>query len=609
MRHLVPAIAFSLLLVTYGFPAAEKTPPPRPSFEEICGYVPEINLDRDEFSFCIWADPQVADASLGKDMARADKPTIARLLRAIDLTNRLKPDFVLVLGDIVHGQGQLKSFKRYVETCVHLKPPQYLLAGNHDFIHAWYDHGLYESDEGRKFFGNFRWAQRQLNSLDKVNFSFDAGRWHIIMFSIPGVHGLMSVEYLHSYPEHWKWLEKDLAEHRDKPTIFCTHHPALPAGRKLFELYGPNARQRRRLVETVTRHGNVRLCLFGHVHNTVSSIPRIAWRYKGAAWVTLPTTSFQGVRSRDYHEDAKSSFGVGRIRVTAEKLSPLEFHTLAGEVFTYNLDEFPDYDHAHTTHLWEDCELPPNPEIVNASFEQPLTNGWFLKHILESDRPPEAQRKITTDRATGGKKSLWMFCGGPGTRGNWPSVGHYVEIKQALGPPPRDSSPVLNFDYYIPREHFSEQGARSAFVMVTGHKNDEWSSHKAAPYQFGLQYSLGFPDPTPVKSPYVKSDAGIFRADPVLDKWQTCRLNIRRDFERAYPGRAWPDLKLDSIVITLGVWNAAKGAMDQRERIGVHFDNVKWVADEKDPGETTPPFDLLSHQQIQALVRSGISLR
>jgi hypothetical protein len=573
-------------------------------FDEIYGYVPEINLDKDEFSFCVWADPQVGDASLGKDMARADKPTVGRLLRAIGLTNGLDPSFVLVLGDIVHGQGQMKSFRRYVETCSVLKPAQYLLAGNHDFVHAWWSNGLYESEEGAEFFGNFRWAQRQVNGLDRVNYSFDAGRWHVIMFSIPGVHGLMSVEFLKMFPEHTAWLEKDLAAHKDKPTIFCTHHPLLPVGRKFFEYYGPNARQRRELVEMITRHGNVRLCLFGHVHNTVSSIPEIAWRYRGASWVTLPTSSFGGVRSMDYNEDGESSFGVARIRVKGDEIGPLEFHTLADEVFSFALNDFPEYDHEHTTHLWQDAELPANPEIVNGSFEAPLTTGWFVKDILESERPPEAERTVTEEKASDGKRSLWMFCGGTGIRGKWPTVAHYVEIKQAVVGPGGDEWPVLGFECCVPRKRFSEEGARGVFVLVTGHRKDEWSSHRRAAYQFRLQYGLGYPDPTPVTSPYVESDAGIFRSDPVFDKWERYRLNIRRDFERTYPGRAWSELNLDSVVITLGVWNARKESGERRERAGTYFDNVRWGATGEKVEETSPAFELISHEQMQAMVRA-----
>jgi len=573
-------------------------------FDEVYSYVPGIGPREDEFSFCVWADPQVADASLGQDMARADKPTVGRLLRAIDITNGLEPSFVLVLGDIVHGQGQMKSFKRYVETCEKLKPAQYLLAGNHDFVHSWWRQGLYESEEGKEFFGNFRWGQRQVNGLNKVNYSFDAGKWHIIMFSIPGVHGLMSVEFLKEFPEHTAWLKKDLAEHRDKPTIFCTHHPLLPVGRKFFEYYGPNARQRRELVEEITRYGNVRLCLFGHVHNTVSSIPEIAWRYKGASWVTLPTSSFSGVRGQDYIEDAKSSFGVARLHVKGKQIGPLEFHTLKDEVFKFELDSFPEYDHAHITHLWLDAELPASSGMLNGSFEEPLTAGWFAKDILQSERPPEAEMALTKEHASEGKRSLWMFCGGTGVSGRWPTVSHYVEVKQAVSAPAKDDRPVLSVDCCIPRESFSEHGARGAFVLVTGHRKDEWSTHREAAYQFRLQYGFGYPDPMPVTSPYVKSDAGILRAEPVFDEWQRCRFNVRQDFERAYPGRMWSGLKLDSVVITLGVWNARKESPERRERAGVFFDNVHWNTNVEDTGETTPSFELLSHEQVEAMVRA-----
>jgi calcineurin-like phosphoesterase family protein len=344
----------------FGAPAKKQVPPI--DFNMIYGYAPEANVEKDDFTFAFWADPQICNVKQdvrmksGKweDLPKELQTTEGRLRKSVEMTNAVNPDFVLVLGDVVHQSGEMEYYERYIKTTEGLKPPQYLLAGNHDFCEPWYANQKYKSEEGKEFFGNFRWAQRTLNGLDKVNYSFDAGRWHIVMFSVPGVGGNLQAQFLKDYPQHIEWLEKDLRQHRDKPTIFCSHPPFLPVGRVSMEHYGPNSRQRRELVEIITRQGNVKLCLFGHIHNTVSSIPKVAWRYKGAAWFTLPTTSFDGVRDHDYEEDARTSYGFGTIRVKGDRLGAMKFRTLAGEEFTFGYDDLKEYDHAYMDSLWDD---------------------------------------------------------------------------------------------------------------------------------------------------------------------------------------------------------------------------------------------------------------
>ena len=57
-------------------------------------------------------------------------------------------------------------------------------------------------------------------------------------------------------------------------------------------------------------------------------------------------------------------------------------------------------------------------------------------------------------------------------------------------------------------------------------------------------------------------------------------------------------------MITLGVWNARKESEERRERAGAYFDNVRWAAMGEKVEETSPTFELISHEQMQAMVRA-----
>ena len=472
------AVAFSPIKTFAGIDGKPITP-----LKELYGYLPQLNIHSEDFTMCLWADPQLSptaeeDDRGGRSGKISDLPpelrtTEGRLRHVVKMTNDEAPNCVLVLGDVVHFAGEKPQFERYVKVTEGLKPSQYLLAGNHDYRDGHRTAGNYNSPEGREFFGNFRWAQRKLGKFDKVNYSFDAGNWHIIMFSFPGVGGASQVKFLKDYPEHLAWLSDDLEMHKDKPTIFCTHPPILPVGQYSMELYNANKTQLREMVNMLTKNGNVKLCLSGHIHCTASSMTDIGWRYKGATWLTLPTTSFDNVREMDYNEGATSSFGFGTVRVKEGKLQPFEFTTITGEVLRIVPEELPEYDHEHCTGLWEDYELPARENIVNGTFDQPLSTGWMLPDIVENDKPPlEAVRRISHMAETGHHNALWIYSGGKVNFSPLKRFGHRVEIVQAVKAPGKGKKSRLSLDIKIPASSWTTNpgGRQGAYIQVTGHR-------------------------------------------------------------------------------------------------------------------------------------------
>ncbi|TIP47830.1 MAG: phosphodiesterase, partial [Mesorhizobium sp.] len=71
------------------------------------------------------------------------------------------------------------------------------------------------------------------------------------------------------------WLDARLAEAAGKAAYIFLHHPPVELGLTLLDPLG--LEQPQRLIDVLTRHGNVRYIFFGHVHRdiagTVAGIP------------------------------------------------------------------------------------------------------------------------------------------------------------------------------------------------------------------------------------------------------------------------------------------------------------------------------------------------
>ena len=82
------------------------------------------------FFFAQLADPQFGMYPLQKDFHKERR----NLSLAIDAINRLKPDFVVICGDIINRVGDERQIAGYKETIGVLDRsiPVYLVAGNHD---------------------------------------------------------------------------------------------------------------------------------------------------------------------------------------------------------------------------------------------------------------------------------------------------------------------------------------------------------------------------------------------------------------------------------------------------------------------------------------------
>ncbi len=165
---------------------------------------------QDSFRFAILSDVHLNNArSTG---AGTGNPVNYLLLKAIAELNLLKPDFVILLGDLVESSAD--TYDRDFEQMWHILDeyaefPVYTVMGNHDGQRVGQTSGF---DYWHRYFG-------------PLYYSFDWGDWHFAVVNTydhpthPSDNGTIG-------PTQLDWLERDLrlASSRKKRLVMALHH-------------------------------------------------------------------------------------------------------------------------------------------------------------------------------------------------------------------------------------------------------------------------------------------------------------------------------------------------------------------------------------------------
>lgn len=171
-----------------------------------------------------------------------------------------QPDLLLLTGDLSQD-GSAESYELLQDRLVPLGIPTYWIPGNHDDPTVM--------------------AQVLRRSPLSPEKSFRAGGWQFLLLDtcLPGnVHGLLS-------PESLKELDRELSRSSGEPALIALHHPPLPVGSDWMNDIGlVNADA---LFEVCDRHSQVKLVLFGHIHQEFSSDRR------GVCYLGAPSTCIQ----------------------------------------------------------------------------------------------------------------------------------------------------------------------------------------------------------------------------------------------------------------------------------------------------------------------------
>ncbi len=184
-----------------------------------------------------------------------------RLTRAIEIANSVKPEFIVVLGDMVMDWNHTGQRSDLLSAFERLSPdiPVRWVPGNHDVGVDYYTPTSESLEAYRSHFGPDRYA-------------FTAGDYRYIVINTP----LMDApeEAASEADEQWDWLQSELAEAKtdSRRTVLFGHHP--PFNQHLEEESGTfnlPIEARKRLVGMLNDAG-VKHYFAGHTHaNQVAS--------------------------------------------------------------------------------------------------------------------------------------------------------------------------------------------------------------------------------------------------------------------------------------------------------------------------------------------------
>ena len=77
------------------------------------------------------------------------------------------------------------------------------------------------------------------------------------------------------------------------------HYHLLPVGTSQLEFYTYSITYKNRLLDALTRYGNVKYVFSGHVHSGIKNSVKTAWEYGGVNFIVVPSP----VRPRPFGEE------------------------------------------------------------------------------------------------------------------------------------------------------------------------------------------------------------------------------------------------------------------------------------------------------------------
>jgi serine/threonine-protein phosphatase CPPED1 len=202
--------------------------------------------------FILLGDPQFGMYSTNADFAQE----AANYEFAVATVNRLKPGFVVVLGDLVNKAGdpdQIREFRR-ITAKLDASIPVYLVAGNHDI----------GNEPTPETLGAFR------KNIGRDHYSFRAGQVYGIVLNSPLIFAPQKA--ISEYQEQEGWLRKELDTAKAsgaRHIILIQHHPLFKQSVGEPNDYENIPLERRLpLVELLNKYG-VRYAFAGHTHRNL----------------------------------------------------------------------------------------------------------------------------------------------------------------------------------------------------------------------------------------------------------------------------------------------------------------------------------------------------
>lgn len=512
----------------------------------------------DTFSFVTLADPQGGDPDDEQGLKTRMKIHNAFVEESVELVNQLpfEPLFAMVAGDVCDDWGYEKDLARMNRFLSRMKCPVFYGIGNHEtLLRSEFGPG-YHMDA----FNNFLAAQQQVNGMDKLLYSFNAGRWHFVVWPDP-----LRDNFWETHPHYFDWLERDLMKYRERPVMVFQHVPSHPVGISPHINYAESVEVKRTFLDILTRHGNVKVVLSGHVHIPVKASMKTAVTYRGIRMITLPAAGYRprAFGEADYY--GGPSQGVALVHIDGEK-AKIVFRTVTEEEFEYpeTLPEWKEDDYP----LWlkYPWELQAEYGIRNGSFGSGL-EGWTRRYVYMEDGDPSNRCEVRPSPGGQDGNALYLYARrrgymAPG-QDRLPQdinrIGQAVLVRSG-------TMPLLRFRYRIDETVTDQGGLSGGFLWVEGFSG----SRKV----FNLLYSAG-PVWVNIGGKYAQirefphilldlpGEAGV---------WHQAELNISGEYDGSGQGGPFESLGTDRLCMHLGVWNLNDG---EEQPFGIYFADLE----------------------------------
>jgi 3',5'-cyclic-AMP phosphodiesterase len=190
------------------------------------------------------------------------------------------PDLVLVTGDLVDA-GHPDEYGLLREILSPIRLPLFLMPGNHDERTA-----LRAGFPDHRYLGTDGHIQYAVEDFPLRILALDS------LIDGQGGGGLGAAQL--------DWLDRRLAEQRDRPTIVAVHHPPFTTGIGHMDKIG--LADAAGLAAVIGRHPQVERVLSGHIHRAIQT------RFAGTLASTAPSTAH--AVALDIRPDAPSAFSL-----------------------------------------------------------------------------------------------------------------------------------------------------------------------------------------------------------------------------------------------------------------------------------------------------------
>ena len=415
-----------------------------------------------KYSFIVMADTQGGDPNVANLHGRIG-PTNERIKLIVKSINRepVQPEFVMVAGDVIDDEAEKEHFEAMHSLLSEINAPVLYEMGNHESPYPGNAStpGIFNPENEENNFelvSNYVLAQKKMSGINRLCYSFDVGDVHYIVFPNPIRPG-----FFETYP-CFDWLEQDLRDHKDQPVVFFHHSPVVPTGHSHTVSYSEKPSIKRRHMELLAAHGNVKYAVSGHVHMPFKSTVKTVRVYKGTTYINLPSA---GIGTRNFGEkDIVSQPTVGYAVVTVDgtkidmKLKHFDEDVLLPQASEFNPDDYK---------LWfyDDWELPAFNTLHNGDFNEGLKH-WSKYFIFMQDKNPKITQNVIKDPQKTSALEFYIDKNVP-----YGGAVTYNQVSQMIDLQNRDKA-CLNFEYKLDSQDLlGNAGGVVSVALYSGKKN------------------------------------------------------------------------------------------------------------------------------------------